>query len=437
MTSARLIAALCLACLAASPVQARAQDAPGLADFERGLAAYRAGDYGAARSGFESARAQGFDNPNLWLDLGLADYRLGRQDEARAAFERLRAFPGFEGVADFHLGLVAARSGDRRRAAELWQRLAADAPDVSLRERSRIALSRLGAGAQARTPSAYLLAALGRDTNPALLDESLQPNGATSSEAELFGAVDYPVAGSASHATVLHGGGYLTDYFVDNGLDQSGLFAGLSRERERDGRRRAVSLDASANWLGGEPFADVISLGAQGMPAHGGGLTLRGQASHIDAAPVFSYLDGWRVRAEAEVAGPPRPKRWRADYQAEFNDRADLAAGGEFFSHSAIRQRVSVALEHPLGERWQARWVLRYRNSRYRDPNRFLQNGVMVEQRRVENLLQAGVQARRRITTGTDLLLEYEYSHNTASIDVFAYERHVALVGLEWMPRWP
>lgn len=418
---------------------AGAADPAGMPDFERGVAAYQSGHYEAARSAFEAARRQGLHNPNLELDLGLSYYKLERYADAQAAFQRLRGFPGYQGVADFHLGLVAARAGEKQRAAELWRALATDAADANLRERARVALGRLEPGAAPRVPGAYLLGALGYDTNPALIDQSPRPRNSKSAYAELYGAFNYPLATAPSTATLFNGGGYLRNFFVNNGLDQSGLFAGLSRGRITGGRQVAASLDAATVWLDGAHFADMYSLEAQGGPARGaGGVTLRGQASWIAAAPDFSYLEGWRLRTEARWDGPRAPTRLHAGYQFEFNDRADFTAtGNQFFSHSPLRHRLTVALDHPLGERWALREMLRYRSSRYRDPSRFLQGGVLVEERRTENLFRAGVQARRQIARRANLLLEYEYSHNTASIGAFAYERHVASVGIEWLPRWP
>ena len=172
------------------------------------------------------------------------------------------------------------------------------------------------------------------------------------------------------------------------------------------------------------------------MPERGdSGLSLRGQLSRIAAAPPNGYLEGWRLRAEGELAGTTGPARVRAGYQFEINDRADLTAGNEFFSHSPMRHRLGLSLDHPLASGWFLQWGVRYRYSYYRDPDRFVQGGVLREQRRVEELVDAGLRARRPLGSEINVLLEYQYSHNTSTVDVFNYDRHVVSIGLEWVPR--
>jgi tetratricopeptide (TPR) repeat protein len=422
-----------LMCLAAAMPAARAADAPGMPDFEAGVASYRSGDYAQALAAFLAARAAGLDIANLHVDLGLTYYKLGRYAEARSAFERVRQFPDYVAIADFHLGLIAARLGEDARAAELW-RSVERGPEGPARDRADIALDRLG---RVPPPSAYLLLAAGRDSNPALLDESIQPaGGSESTDVELFGAFDYPLAGDATAATVVRAGGYLRDYFADNGLDQRGLFAGVSRERVTASRRREFFLDASATYLDGERFVDTFTAGVQGIPARrASGLALRGQLSRLAAAGSYRHLEGWRLRAETELTGKPGPARMRAGYQFEINDRADLEAGNEFFSHSPLRHRLTLALDHPVAERWLLHWSLRYRDSRYRDPNRVMEGATLREERRVEELVQAGLQLRRWLGAASNWLLEYQYSHNASTTDAFDYQRHVVLTGIEWMPR--
>lgn len=410
---------------------------PGMAEFESGVALYRAGNHEQALAAFLEARRQGLDIPNLHFNLGLSYYRQARYPEARGAFERLRQFSGYAAIADFHLGLVAAREGERTRAAALWRGVISTAPETALRDRAQIALGRLDTGPAATVATAYVLAAAGRDTNPALVDESVQPAGENESTSlELFGAFDYPLATQSAAAIILRGGVYARSYTGDNGLDQYGGFAGVSREQAAGQRHRSYFADAGSSYLDGERFANTFSAGAQTSPAtRASGLTLRGQLSRIAAAEPYGYLEGWRLRGDAELGGRTGPARLRAGYQFELNDREDLVSGAEFFSHSPLRHRLTLSLDQPVSARWWLQWSLRYRHSRYRDPNRFMDGGTPREERRIEDLVQAGAQARRHMSAVFNGLLEYQYSRNTSAMDVFDYDRHVVLFGLEWMPR--
>lgn len=410
--------------------------APASPEFDAGVVAYRAADYDAALASFLAARERGYEDPRLRFNLGLTYYQLRRLAEARAEFEALRADADYAGIADFHLALVAAREGDRARAAALWRSIEHN-PDAALAQRAGAALGRLESARARPAPSGYLFAAAGHDSNPALLDDSVQPaDGGASRVAEVFGAFTLPLSGTARAGTLLRAGAYARAYGDDNGADQRGFFGGLSREADDGVRRRTWNLDASISELDGAPFQRIASLQLRDGPADAQpGLKLHAQFSRIGAADPYVYLEGWRVRLGAARVLRAGRGLVRLAYEFEGNDRQDLAAGAEFFSYSPLRHRFELALEPPSRNRTAVRATLRYRDSRYRDPDRFQQGAGTVEERRVEGLAQAGMQLRRSVGRSLFGLLEYQYSRNAASIEVFDYDRHLLLAGLEWLPR--
>ena len=424
-----------LACCFAAGA-ARAQ-VPGSAELDAGVAAYEAGDYAGALQRFRQAQQQGYEGPTLHFNLGLAYYQLGRYAEARAEFERLRSDPASAGVADFHLGLIAAREGDRARAARIWQGLE-HGPDAALAQRAGVALGRLDAGAAPVPSTAYMLASLGYDSNPALLDESVDlAGGGDSSETSLVGAFSLPLSENGRAATVLLGGAYLKEYSDEVGADQRGAFAGVAREGDDGARHGSWGLEASASELDGEPFLRIVSVQAQRGPASGKpGARLHAQLSRVGASAPHAHLDGWRARAGAGAAMGSGRVFTRLGYEFEANDRQDLVAGNEFFSHSPLRHRLELVVDHPAGMLGALRWNLRYRLSRYRDPDRFRQGVSLREERRTEALLQGGLQWRRQLGAETLALLEYQHSRNAATPDVLDYDRDTVLAGLEWTPRW-
>jgi tetratricopeptide (TPR) repeat protein len=426
---------LCAVIAAVLASGAFAQDAgAGRVEFDAGVAAYRAGDPAGALRAFERARQTGYDTPQLQFNLGLCYYKLRRYPEARAQFESLRGHEGYAGVADFHLALIAAREGDRDRARGLWRALEGGA-DGGLAQRASVALGRLEGGAPDPVSAGYLLVGAGYDTNPALLDESLQPaGGGESANTELFGALSLPLAGTARAHTALRLGAYLKDYGEDLGLDQRGAFAGLWRELDDGARRLSLGLDASTSEFDGERFLDVVTLLAQRAPSSGTGWRLGAQVSDIRAPGAYTNLDGWRARLSAARAWRARGALALLGYELELNERADRTDGNEFFSSSPRRHRFDAALEHPWGTRGSLRWTLRYRDSRYADPDVFLDGAVPREVRREEQLAQAGVQLRRRLGRETFALVEIQYGRNASTREPYDYDRGTGLLGLEWVP---
>ena len=75
-------------------------------------------------------------DPQLWIALGnaLVEHGRGLTPPAEYAYRRAQeAVPGHP-AAPFFYGVALARSGDRRRAVELWREILADAPaDASWR----------------------------------------------------------------------------------------------------------------------------------------------------------------------------------------------------------------------------------------------------------------------------------------------------------------
>ena len=387
---------------------------PGRAEFDAGVAAYRAGDREAALQKFESARAAGYDTPQLRFNLGLCYYQLRRYAEARAQFEVLRTREGYAGVADFHLGLIAAREGDRARAASLGRGLEAGA-DAALARRAGFALGRIDAGAAAPVPSGYLFAGVGHDSNPALIEENLQPGARGGSpELDLLGAINWPVAGDARAFTALRGGAYLKDYTEDIGQDQRGAFAGVSRELDDGARRLSVGLDASTSTFDGERLLDAYTVQAQRAPSAGPGWRFGAQASLLEAPRTYAGLEGWRARASVARSVRAGATLVRLGYEFERNERDDP-------EQSPDRHRVEVLLDHPGGARTTLRWSLRWRQSRFDAAGR------------EEDLAQAGLQLRRQLGATTYALLDLQYSDNDAP-GAYAYERRTALLGLEWTP---
>lgn len=385
-----------------------------LESFNTGVTAYKAGDTQGALSAFKQARAGGLDDAALHLNLGLCYYRLGRLAGARAEFARLRTFAGYGHIADFHLGLVAAREGRRADAEALWLAVEQGAPQPAMRQRARIARSRL-TGALDAAVSGYVLAATGHDTNPALIDEGVQAD-ATSATTELLGTVAVPLSARTDAVDWLRAGAWWRSYSEDNGVDQRGLYAAFAAERARGQRRRTSSLEGGATQLDGEVFANTLGASLEDEPGPGrSGFALRGQLTHIGTGSGFGALEGWRLRGEIERLAQLDGARLRAGYQLELNDR-------ESDAHAATRHRLSVALDHHRGRGWTLRYPLRWRASRYADG-------------RSENLLQGGVQARRQLGGQANALFEYQYSRNASSVEVFDYDRHLLLVGLEWLPR--
>lgn len=421
--------------------------APTAADaFDDGVAAYRAERYETALNAFLAARRRGMEHPNLDLNLGLTYYRLGRYYEARESFGRVRNDLRYTDIADYHLGLVAAALGERDTAVGYLQSVQSTAGPTGLRDLATVALRRLDDVPLEEDPATldavrpdgtyYLRAATGFDSNPELvsdtLDRPIESEGA--GYAELLGTLEHPLGVSALGATAFRANLRLRQHDGEEGFDQQGGELGLRQIWRAGSWRVALTGEGGAAWLEGEAYENTGTLGLDGRRSFGGTTaTLRYDALRVAGEGAYDYLDGWRHRGEIALARSFGILRGRADVEYERNDRRDLAIGEEFASYSPTRRSLGVALSTPALRRLSVEWRARHRASRYRDPNRFIEDGTLREARRADDLLLTGLRARWRAGESWNWMVDYQYSRNDSSLADFAYARHLATLGIEWL----
>jgi hypothetical protein len=439
--------ALCLL-LQGAMSAAHAQSAEALAAFDSGVKAYRAERFESALNSFLAARRLGMEGPNLDLNLGLAYYRLGRYADAQASFLKIRNDLRYTAIADYHLGLVAAQLGEREPAMERLEAARYMTPNPALRNLSSSALSRLDdtileedlAAATARSRERagyYLRAGTGVDSNPELLNDTLEAPAQDESAAyaELLGNFDLPFeTGRPSGITALRGGVYLRQHKSEQGLDQYDADLGLRHRWTFGDWRLGLQGEGGAAWLDGQPYQRTGGFAVDlRHDWNESSATLRYGALRIDAREPYGYLEGWRHRTEAQLNRSMGSLRLRSEYEFEYNDRADLIADEEFTSYSPQRHALSLALGTSTLRKFSLEWRARYRLSRYRDPNLFEEDGELREERRDDRLASTGLRARLRAGETWNWLLDYQYSRNESSVDSYEYVRQLLLFGIEWL----
>ena len=103
-----LLLAHCTSTVAQSPADA----------WQLGLQSFQQNDYAAALLQFEFARDAGQPGPAVHYNIGVCQYKLGSYSKAGNTFESLKTrFPEFVALAEYNLGLVAAKldKGDEAR----------------------------------------------------------------------------------------------------------------------------------------------------------------------------------------------------------------------------------------------------------------------------------------------------------------------------------
>ena len=425
-----VIVALLLIPVPWQPVRAAAD---GELAAERGVSAFRAGDYQAALQSFLDALAAGLDTPGLRYNLGATYYRLGRYAEAEREFQALAPDPRWAPLAHYNLGLTAQRMGRPQQATEYFGEAHRTTTDPNLRALAATALKRLGGAPPSPETSAAISLAGGYDTNA-----TLSPDAATvgvSHQGDLFvealAVATHRLAGDSARGWVAHGGLVLRRYGDLNQFDVTGSRAGLSYERDSGRVQTGVGAYFDTAYIGGDRLEQVASVDAQASSRLDAGGELRGRYrfAYIAGGAGFKYLDGWEQRFTTDAGFALAPALLRIGYQLELNNRRDLQQDGEFFSASPTRHSLFATVALRNIDPWQVDARGDYRVSRYDDPN--LVNGGTLEVTRKDRRYGFALRANRRLTVPWRVFIDYSYYRNESNLDTYDYGRHQLMAGIE------
>ena len=412
----------------ASGQAAAAQDAEA---FDRGIAAFQAGDYGAALRSFLEAQRAGSDTPGLHYNLGATYYRLQRYSEAEREFQGLARSPAWTALASYDLGLIAQRTGRLELAKEHFAQALRTATDHKLRMLAATALGRLESATPTRVVAVASIAG-GYDSNATLTPDAATAG--TSHQGDLFAeslaAASYRLGGNAASRLDAQAGFLLRQYQNLHQFDQTGLRLGLAHETDSGPWQTSLGGFFDTMYFGGSPFqrAAVIDAGVRRRLGSG---FLRGlyDGQHVDGGAGFEYLDGWQHQLSVYAGFALASSVMRVGYQLELNDRRDLQQGADFLSYSPTRHLVFAIVALPNVAGWWAEVRGEYRFSRYDDPY-VLNDGALVVKRE-DNRYGIAVHAYRRLSGILRVFADGSYYRNDSTIDTYDYSRYQVLAGIE------
>ncbi len=403
---------------------------------ERGVAAFRAGDYQAALQLFLDALAAGLDTPGLRYDLGATYYRLGRYAEAEREFQALAPDPRWAPLAHYNLGLTAQRAGRPQQAMEYFEQAYRTTTDPNLRTLAATAFERLGGAPPSPQTSAVISLAGGYDSNATLSPDAAAVGVSHQGDrfVEASAAASHRLAGNTERGWFAHGSLLLRKYGDLSQFDVTGSRAGLSYERDSERVQTGVAAYVDTAYIGRDRLEQVASIDAQTRWRLDTGGELRGryQFGHIAGGGGFEYLEGRQQRLSADAGFTLASALLRVGYQLELNHRRDLQQGSEFFSASPTRHSLfaTVALRNVGG--WQADARGEYRVSRYGDPN-LIDGGALgtLEVTRKDQRYGFALRANRSLTPLWRAFVDYSYYRNQSNLDTFDYSRQQLMAGIE------
>jgi tetratricopeptide (TPR) repeat protein len=407
-----------------------AQAETGLPDFERGMQAFRTGDYPQAAEAFEQAKAQGLERPALYYNLGVTYYRLSRWQAAEEAFLKTAETTAMAPLAYYNLGLVSRKQQDYPGAAHWFERCLASSQDEKLSALARHALA--GLPAQTTNWSTLLSVGLGYDDNVTLESDSLVAVSNTSDGfAEVFGFTQGLLSGSRENGWLLKGSLFGDFYFDQTDYSLTDMNLGLYKTFPFSAWDNEAGAYLSYATLGGDSYTQSANLSWNSRREISDQLSLRlrlrlrqiwsldSLADAIEGSSSDYRVEGlWRFTSAS---------RLRGYYELELNDREDSETATTFSSLSPTRHTLYADYRFPLTSDWEMKLAGSYRFSRYNDENLESDGEVIT---REDDRFKAAVELNRWFGKRSQLLLEYSYTDNSSNIDRYSYDRSVVMANM-------
>lgn len=397
----RLALLFSMVLLSLQPTALRAAD-----PFTAGVAEARAGRYAQALEHFLAARAGGDASPQLLFNLGVVYFHLDRLADSRAVFHELAGDPDWAPLARRNLALIESRrqadadaATDRPPAAPAWQGLA--------------------------------WVAAGHDDNVMLANER-SVDGVDDLEDQFFEVLAVgrrPLPGPDARLDL---GFYYRAHRDLDAYDFGALTAGITVARPLGNWRLTGGLHAELQMADGKRYASVGSVRAQLDRVYGDlAWRLRSDLAFVDAGAEFAYVEGWRSRTQAQASRTLDRGELRLGWELEISDREDLRVDEQFFSFSSWRHgpyagaRLRLTPELDAEARAAMRW------STYRDDNRFLLDGALIEAPRDQDLLSLELRLTYRLSSRWRLWSQFEWGRSDSALTRYDYRGSRYLLGLE------
>jgi tetratricopeptide (TPR) repeat protein len=418
------------------------QDADGQSLLQAGVGAFERGDLEQARLLLEQARASGLESFALHYNLGVLYYRAGRYALSRQAFRELLG-TRHDDLARYNLGLVAQAAGRDPEALEWFRQVAASSEQQKLQ---RLAERQLQGRAERSAPAEWLgFASLsgGYESNLALRPESVA-SGLSDGFSDVLVAGQGPVldlggnAGSAKNLQ-LSASLYRRHYHGESEFSTDAARLGLSWVSRGTTEKHEIGLRQSYFRSGGEPREMHTSLlmeyrRAACVPGRfDGRCQLSLIASRVRPFDRFEAYQGMRYLAQASYRHSW--SRWQASGRLgmEFNNRKDIAEGGQFISLSPRRQQIGLGLTYKGWAAWSVGGELGYRYSDYPDAYQLETGPDWESGRRTEHRYTIELTAEYLLSRAWTVTGSSGYHSNDSSLKQYDYDNQIYQLGIDYL----
>ncbi len=387
-------------------------------DWEAGKQAFANNDHQSALLYFESARDQGLAGPAVHYNIAVSQFKLGQYEAAGETFEFIaERFPSIRGLAEYNIGLVHQRLGNRSKAEDHFRkayRLSGDDPKVRILASRQLRKT----DREVRTASRWtgiVGVRGGFDDNVSLRDEAGLPTGVTSDSpmADVFATVQGPWSGASGFRVA--GAAYLVRYFDADEFNQSQLRGDVFYDwRATDWRLRA-GVHGSAGTLGSEAFDRKTGVNVRLLRYFGQAFSVNLAYNYdniTEGDTIFAPVAGSRQQIDTRLRWRSNGHGFQLRYWVESNDRDDPGL-------SADRYRLLAGYQYRPEAGFGFEGGIDFRTSEYAE-------AVIPREEDLTTLKSA---LTYRLEGNWLMTLEYRNSSNDSTDPVFSYDRSQILLG--------
>lgn len=402
--------------------------------FDQGVGYFKQNNYNKALKYFKRAQNKKLDTAALHYNLGVIYFKLENYKMAEKHFLRTSKFKNMAPVAYYNLGLVKQQQKDKRKARAWFQKSYDTAKNPKLKS---LAAFQLGIKQKSTTKKwhNYVFANIGYNDNVTLDNDAITiASNQSDSFLELFAFTNGLVSGSRSSGVLLKARLYSDLYASLSDYNLTELNGGIYKTYPLAGWSTESGLYLNYSTQGGRGYLQSANLSFSGRKKLSAKTRLRLRLRlhtirNIDSA--YASLTGSsqdvRIESRWRLEGQ---HRLRAYYQFDNNDRDDFTSTTSFISRSPIRHRLRLDYYFPFASKWNGQLSAEYRQSRYKDNNTNTATGL--NQQRVDDRLRGKIALLRTMSKQLKLNVEYAYTRNTSTINIYEYNQNVILGGIQY-----
>lgn len=391
--------------------------APGDREFKQGIDAFKAGHYDKAITSFEQAQQKGKKTSALFYNLGVSYYKTAQYTRSEQAFTRLLSDDQFRQLAQYNLGLVSLAQHHEQAAIDWFTKAADKHGDRKITALANRMLDKYAPHKTKRRVSGLLSLGYGHDSNVTLASTG-SPTQQGDNYTELFGFISIPAGPFKLNASL-----FRQDFRTVSSADFMQLSAGALYPFKASDWTLTPALFVAKDELNSADFLTITDVrfdANKPLAAHSQ-LQLRYRYSNIGSDnAAYNYLQGSRQQFRVQHISLTAAGQLRLRYELELNDRQNLSTA----NYSPTRHTLLARLKQKLGNDWQTKEELSWRDSKYGEAA-----GVTRDDKRYELSLSADTRLGKDWRAG----LSYSYTDNNSNIASETYTRNDAQVYVNWL----